>query len=169
VELTGITQPINYSAPSCVINDIYGLTTAEMKQMATYTNYGWDFEEVWDINPEINDGFPFLRNMPAPSLQDNETDNTIKPNSYHIVYPNPIRVGNVNIKTNIPGKYLKINIYNIKGQLIKKLDWGSFIDKESILIWNKRDEFNQEVSAGIYLYRIVSDKGIQSGKFLIIK
>ena len=30
-----------------------------MKQQATYT--GWDFSEIWDISPDVNDGFPFLR------------------------------------------------------------------------------------------------------------
>lgn len=34
-------------------------TTAQMKQQATYV--GWDFNNVWDIDPAINDGYPFLR------------------------------------------------------------------------------------------------------------
>lgn len=36
-----------------------GKTTAQMKQQATYV--GWDFDTVWDINPNINGGYPFLR------------------------------------------------------------------------------------------------------------
>ncbi len=34
-------------------------TTAEMKSQATYS--GWDFEDVWGINPSENGGYPFLR------------------------------------------------------------------------------------------------------------
>jgi hypothetical protein len=36
-----------------------GKTTTEMKQQSTYT--GWDFENVWGIDPDINDGYPYLR------------------------------------------------------------------------------------------------------------
>ena len=35
-----------------------------LKTKSTYTNAGWDFETIWDINPKINDGYPFLRNVP---------------------------------------------------------------------------------------------------------
>ncbi|KJS13869.1 MAG: hypothetical protein VR67_02010 [Peptococcaceae bacterium BRH_c8a] len=34
-------------------------TTEEMKQLSTYT--GWDFAGIWGINPDENDGYPFLR------------------------------------------------------------------------------------------------------------
>ncbi len=36
-----------------------GRTTSQMKAMATFT--GWDFDEVWDIHPAVNDGYPYLR------------------------------------------------------------------------------------------------------------
>lgn len=34
-------------------------TTAEMKQQTTYKD--WDFDNIWGINPNENDGYPFLR------------------------------------------------------------------------------------------------------------
>ncbi len=37
-----------------------GKTSAEMKQKETYT--GWNFTTVWDINPNVNNGYPYLRN-----------------------------------------------------------------------------------------------------------
>jgi hypothetical protein len=38
-------------------------TVPEMKTQSTYT--GWDFATIWDIDPLINNGFPYLRdNMP---------------------------------------------------------------------------------------------------------
>jgi len=36
-----------------------GKTTTEMKQQATYTE--WDFENIWSIDENINDGYPYLR------------------------------------------------------------------------------------------------------------
>ena len=39
----------------------YGLTTQELKQSSTYINAGWDFNNVWEINPVVNNGYPFLK------------------------------------------------------------------------------------------------------------
>lgn len=44
-----------------------GLTTAEMKDPANFIAAGWDFDNVWDIDPDINEGYPHLR---ATVLQD---------------------------------------------------------------------------------------------------
>jgi hypothetical protein len=38
-----------------------GKTTAEMKTQSTFTDKGWDFVSIWNIDPLINDGYPFLR------------------------------------------------------------------------------------------------------------
>jgi hypothetical protein len=44
-----------------------GKTTAQMKTLSTYTDAGWDITEganpdyTWGIDPEINDGYPFLQ------------------------------------------------------------------------------------------------------------
>lgn len=36
-------------------------STAEMKNQTTFTDVGWDFEQIWDIDENINDGYPHLR------------------------------------------------------------------------------------------------------------
>lgn len=38
---------------------INGADEAEMKSQATYS--GWDFDDVWGMNPSENGGYPFLR------------------------------------------------------------------------------------------------------------
>jgi len=45
-----------------------GKTTAEMKDIDTFLAAGWDFDTVWDINPVINDGYPFLLTRPPKEL-----------------------------------------------------------------------------------------------------
>jgi hypothetical protein len=52
------TNAISRFRRSCCI----GKTTLEMKQQSTYA--GWDFTNVWAINPEINSGYPYLKNNP---------------------------------------------------------------------------------------------------------
>lgn len=37
-----------------------GKTTTQMKSQGTYT--GWDFTNIWAINPAINNGYPYLKN-----------------------------------------------------------------------------------------------------------
>ncbi len=63
-----------YDVTLCGIEDgnyASGMVTYAMKQEATYT--GWDFDEVWAIDPEYNEGYPYLRvnyeaQMSAPKL-----------------------------------------------------------------------------------------------------
>jgi hypothetical protein len=41
-------------------------STADMKLQATYLIAGWDFDNIWAINPLLNDGYPYLQNVPLP-------------------------------------------------------------------------------------------------------
>jgi len=45
---------------------VYGKTTAQMKQKATFTNLNWDFVEVWNIGE--NQTYPYLRVYPVGDL-----------------------------------------------------------------------------------------------------
>ncbi len=46
----------------------YGRSTEQMKQASTFAT--WDFEEIWGIHPNVNNGYPFLRY----SLKDQKVD-----------------------------------------------------------------------------------------------
>ncbi len=35
-----------------------GKTTAEIKNISTFTEAGWVFPDIWNINPELNIGYP---------------------------------------------------------------------------------------------------------------
>lgn len=41
-----------------------GLPSAQMKELSTFTS--WDFQRIWDIYTEENDGYPFLIAMGSP-------------------------------------------------------------------------------------------------------
>ena len=41
-------------------------TTQEMKTQSTFTDAGWDFTNIWSMDPNINDGYPYL--FPLPDL-----------------------------------------------------------------------------------------------------
>ena len=57
IETSGVTTPSN--GIGTIINT-FGLPTVEMKQMENYINNGWDFENIWSINP---DSYPHLKSF----------------------------------------------------------------------------------------------------------
>ena len=66
-ETTDIYKVIDFNDdPDVVMENNFGLTSSELKNAETFINNGWNFEEIWDIDPEINNGYPFLRSMPPP-------------------------------------------------------------------------------------------------------
>lgn len=59
-EATGQTNAFGFVG-SGTQGDATGLTSAQMRDSSIFIDAGWDFENVWGIDPEINDGLPFLR------------------------------------------------------------------------------------------------------------
>jgi len=49
----------NKDIAGCTDKCTTGYTTAEMKNKDSYLF--WDFDEIWDINADYNDGYPYLR------------------------------------------------------------------------------------------------------------
>lgn len=43
----------------------WGLSTEEMKDPHTYARGGWDLKDIWNINENVNDGYPTLRKDPV--------------------------------------------------------------------------------------------------------
>ncbi|AHC19032.1 right-handed parallel beta-helix repeat-containing protein [Paenibacillus sp. FSL M7-0802] len=40
-----------------------GLTTREMKYRGTYSNTAWNFDDIWILDPQYNNGYPSLRKL----------------------------------------------------------------------------------------------------------
>ncbi len=72
------------------------------------------------------------------------------------IYPNPFSVKrnlNINIRSEKLITFTKIDVYNIKGQLVKTImQEGNIL--ESNLIWNGKDFSQNKVASGIYLMKI---------------
>jgi|GEM_PF-2857798 len=59
-DVIGITNYASYDGEK---------TTAEMKDINTYNDAGWDFTTTWDMNESVNNGYPFLQTgAPSPVL-----------------------------------------------------------------------------------------------------
>ncbi|MCL2065575.1 MAG: T9SS type A sorting domain-containing protein, partial [Candidatus Cloacimonetes bacterium] len=184
-ETTRIQQDIGYyHGLDSIVENNFGVTTSEMNQVATFIDNGWDFEEIWDIDPEINNGYPFLRNMPPPEDPEdpdnpplNDVDLTIIPLLSSFVYPNPARVGEVifSILSQSTSSYkveqneTEISIYNIRGQLVRRSSDFQSNDGKILFVWDRKDMNNQDVASGLYFYRIQMNDEITSGRFLVIR
>jgi len=95
-----------------------GKTPDELKNRSTYKN--WDFDSVWGIDPDINDGFPYLRSefneYERPKLE-------IEISDMNFEISNTKALGNVKVKINNLSDIKKaskiiVAIYDDKGILI---------------------------------------------------
>ena len=86
-------------------------------------------------------------------------------------YPNPF-----NPSTTISfsltakdAKNAKIEIYNLKGQNIKKLEIRNLKLGINEVVWDGKDENNQPVGSGIYFYKLKTDNFEKTRKMILIK
>jgi hypothetical protein len=95
------------------------------------------------------------------------SDNIQTPNSSSVCsYPNPFRVSTeIVLKGN--NKNAITSVYNIKGQLVRKLNIKDKSDAEVHFGWDGTDQSGNRVPAGMYLYQVMVDHNKKlSGKMV---
>ncbi len=78
-----------------------GRNTVQMKTQSTFVNAGWDFNNIWVMDPAVNDGYPYLRAFYTPQpftwtgnidtaweKAGNWSTNAIPPSGQNIIIPN---------------------------------------------------------------------------------
>lgn len=147
-----------------------GKTTLDMKDISTFSNAGWIFPDIWNIDSNINNGYPYL-NFPNSVETD---DIVITPTDFSTAilnnaYPNPFNPSTtLSFELSIP-QNIELTIFNIKGQCVKSLINAFYnIGKHSI-IWEGKDNNNNSCPSGIYFYRLKSDTLIQTKKMMLVK
>ncbi len=64
---------------------------------------------------------------------------------------------------------MRLEIYNIKGQLVKTLVNGEMPAGMHSAVWDGRDSKDRAVASGVYFYRISSPQGTQTKRMLLMK
>ncbi|MFA5499052.1 MAG: FlgD immunoglobulin-like domain containing protein, partial [Candidatus Cloacimonadia bacterium] len=109
---------------------------------------------------------------------DDEIEEVIKPQfTLSQNYPNPIVMSQVSrsseltkIDFSLPeAAEVSLNIYNIKGQLVKTLASGELSAGRHTVSWDGNNVNNQSVGSGVYFYRLDNGKKTINRKMLIIK
>ena len=85
------------------------------------------------------------------------------------IAPNPMRKNAVIEYQLATAQKVSLNIYNVSGQLVKTLvnryeQAGSYR-----VTWDRRDERGNQVTSGVYFYRIESHTGSETGDFIATK
>lgn len=84
-------------------------------------------------------------------------------------YPNPFNP-ETTISFEIPKTdNVSLQIYNLKGQLIRTLVNDYLPAGKQSIVWNGTDNNNQPVASGVYLYKIKTGKCTKSAKMLLLK
>ncbi|MCD4650241.1 MAG: T9SS type A sorting domain-containing protein [Candidatus Cloacimonetes bacterium] len=100
---------------------------------------------------------------------DNDDNAIPKPKYYLTNYPNPFNpVTTFSYNLAEPSK-VSLKIYNVKGQLVKSLVNKSQKAGTFEVLWNGTDSNGKAVGSGVYLYKLVTNKQIQTGKAVLLK
>jgi hypothetical protein len=84
-------------------------------------------------------------------------------------YPNPFNPSTT-IEYEIPKTGLvEINIYNVQGRLVKKLDNSLHQSGTQKIVWNGRDNFGNTTASGIYFCQVKFAGDILVKKIVLIK
>ena len=158
------------------ITNLIGSMTAEMQMMSTYTDIGWDFvgeivngdEDIWDIDDEVNDGYPYIYDIEFPVGIDEEVIENGKLKMEN--YPNPFNPETtISFFTTKGTENTELNIYNIKGQKVMTLVNEILPVGQHSVIWNGRDSRKNFCASGIYFCRISVGSETNMKKMMLIK
>ena len=160
-----------------------GTETFWSPQLAAMDSDGDGFtngEELQDPNGEWTEGTAQPGNLElvtAPGDSNSKptatsvTDLFGNPAIYelHNNYPNPFNP-ETNIQFTLPQpSNVKIDVYNITGQLITSLTNNEFNIGTHTVKWNGKDDSGNSVSSGIYLYRMAANNFIEAKRMLLLK
>lgn len=62
-----------------------------------------------------------------------------------------------------------LNVYNLKGQLVRSLTSGQYTSGSHSVAWDGKDDENKPVCSGLYLYKLITNDQVISKKMLILK
>ncbi|NIR64214.1 MAG: T9SS type A sorting domain-containing protein [candidate division Zixibacteria bacterium] len=96
---------------------------------------------------------------------------TNKPNQFILSqnYPNPFNPETI-IRYQLPtNSKVQLTIYNLLGQKVRTLVNDKQQNGIYEVIWDGRNEFGQEVSSGIYIYRLKIDNQVASRKMVLLR
>lgn len=84
-------------------------------------------------------------------------------------YPNPFRISTTIKFTHTFAAQEHIEIYNLKGQLVRTLDIKKGAGNISSVLWQGEDETGKKLTSGIYLLRLSNGENNSTHKLMLLK
>ncbi len=105
---------------------------------------------------------------------DGNTNNTIIPQSEIIIanYPNPFNPSTLIVFTipyDLANENTELKIFDVQGRLITTLVNEQLAAGKYVIKWEGKNQYNQNVSSGVYFYNIKAGNKVKSGKMNLLK
>ena len=94
-----------------------------------------------------------------------------RPRSYYLgpAIPNPFNPSTTITYTTAQSGQVKLRIYDVAGRLVRTLVSEHQVADEHTVTWNGRDDHNQQVASGVYLYRMRAGDFEETKRMVLLK
>ncbi|MDD3563717.1 MAG: T9SS type A sorting domain-containing protein [Candidatus Cloacimonetes bacterium] len=138
-----------------------------------YNDYTWGANAVAPPAHSVNDGgavmFMEMQIEFGPGTSNTDVTAPQINSMLSQNYPNPFNP-ETNISFDMPANgNAKLEIYNVKGQLVKSLFDGAAPFGRTSLVWNGTDNSGHTVTSGLYFYRLSTDHHNETRKMMLMK
>ena len=124
-------------------------------------------QDTWDETPSSNG--PFAFSFDLTELLGIDEGNLPKEFALHDNYPNPFNPV-TNITYDIPEvANVKLEIFNIVGQKVRTLAQGSHEPGRYRVLWDATNDLGEQLSSGMYVYRIQAGDFVGINKLILMK
>jgi hypothetical protein len=110
--------------------------------------------------------------IPATATPVSDRDMLAVGSRLHGNYPNPFNpVTSLQFTVDSAGniQHVTIDIYNIRGQLVRSLVNSEYATGDHTVLWDGTDDNGRGVSSGIYFYRMTTDNYSSTRKMVLMK
>ncbi len=149
-------------------NYTHATTCGSFSPIVNLEDYRENFQEIY--NSLENSGTSLLLKNYLAELFDFPIVTPIEISKLQQNYPNPFNpTTKIAFDIASEGK-VELAIYNVKGQLVKKLFSEYAIPGSYIVEWNGKDSVDRSVSSGLYFYRLkCNEQAIDTKKMILLK
>jgi hypothetical protein len=116
-------------------------------------------------------GEPYIRTITWEYYGPTSTDDPVAVTPAVLsAYPNPAKgVVNISLSKSSANTSAEAKVYNIKGQLVRRLEVSEKTSDQYLYNWDCKDRNNRAVPAGVYFIRIKTNSGEVNKKVTVIK
>ncbi len=138
----------------------------ELQDIPWPNNYYWMQVQSSDDMKSVS---VFLTEKAYSANVGNQLSSNTAPSPEIDLYPNPFNP-DTTISCYLPqDAEIDVGIYNIRGQLVKKLARGNYQQGKHRFIWDSRDSSNRQVASGMYFVRVSTGAACSVKKMVLLK